>query len=194
MTAQPLAPAPEIPHGAATGGLFGWLTPAVEDAALASGNWPLTPEPASLARTWPPRVVTITPGTQDGAIRDARDFAVAVLRRWGISDRGGDIALVVSELLTNALRHGSPGLREAGAAQVGQPIRLGVTQPGPWVLCAVFDPCRRPPVAQDSGVLDETGRGLHIVEALSDHWGWAALPGRGKLVWAMFSATPGQAC
>ena len=47
------------------------------------------------------------PGSRIGPRR--RDFTVAILRRWGMAERSPHIAMVVSELLTNALRHAPPG-------------------------------------------------------------------------------------
>ena len=44
---------------------------------------------------------------------------------------------MVSEMVTNALRHALPGPGDAGPRR---PVRLGLLQQGPWVLCAVADP------------------------------------------------------
>ena len=101
--------------------------------------------------------------------------------RWGTAERGQDIAIVVSELLTNALRHALP--RSDDIAR--RPIRLGLLQPGPCVLCAVADPSTAAPAPQAPGSLAETGRGLHIIYALSDQWGYVPSEG-GKVVWAIF--------
>jgi hypothetical protein len=91
----------------------------------------------------------------------------------------------VSELLTNALRHALP---ETGETWPRSPIRLGLLQPGPSVLCAVADPSRRAPVPKHPGPLAETGRGLHVIGALADAWGYTTPGDTGKVVWAVFSA------
>jgi hypothetical protein len=109
----------------------------------------------------------------------------------GWAERSGDVAVVVSELLANALRHALPG---PGPARPPRVIQLGLAQPGPCVLCAVADPSRRPPVLKYPGALDETGRGLHLVGAFSDNWGYTALGDLGKAVWAIFSTAPWPAC
>jgi Histidine kinase-like ATPase domain len=163
----------------------GWLAPVVEMAALASGTWPVPPEPAPRAGMRRPKVATRTPGTDAGSLRAARDFTIATLQRWGATDRQEDIAIVVSELLTNALRHAPPG---PGAPRPRCPFRLGLVQPGRCLLCAVADPSRQPPVPKQPSYLDETGRGLHVISALADKWGYTTPSGTGKVVWAMFFA------
>ena len=91
----------------------------------------------------------------------------------------------MSELVTNALRHALPA---SGETQQRRPVRLGLLQPGPCVLCAVADPGRTVPVAKEADVLAETGRGLHVVSALADLWGYTTPSDKGKAVWAMFPA------
>jgi anti-sigma regulatory factor (Ser/Thr protein kinase) len=99
-----------------------------------------------------------------------------------MAERSEDIAIVISELLTNALRHALP---EPGHTW---PIRLGLLQPGPCLLCAVTDPSRAAPIPQaPPELLPETGRGLHIICALSDRWGYTTLSDTGKVVWAAFT-------
>jgi hypothetical protein len=58
------------------------------------------------------------------------------------------------------------------------------------VLCAVADPSPAVPVPQAPEPEDETGRGLQMVCALSDRWGYTALGDAGKAVWAMFYVRP----
>jgi anti-sigma regulatory factor (Ser/Thr protein kinase) len=186
MIAQPLTPATDAVGGAGPGMGFHWLKAAVETAALASGNWPLKPDPAPAGWTCFPRVAVRTPGTDPSAVPPAREFAVATMHRWGVAERCGDVAIVVSELLTNALRHALPGPSQARSPRA---IRLGLMQPGPCVLCVVADPSRTPPVPRQPGSFAENGRGLHVVGAVSDNWGYA-LGDLGKVVWAMFSTAP----
>ena len=165
-----------------------WLRSAVEMAAMESGNCPLAADVASSGWTRNPRLATRTPGADAGSVSAARHFTIATLRQWGLAGRCEDVALVVSELLTNALRHAMPG---PGEVQPRVPIRLGLLQPGPCVLCAVADPSDRAPVPAEPDDLAETGRGLHVVAALSDNWGYTPPGDTGKVVWAMFR-TPGR--
>jgi len=160
-----------------------WLTLAAEMAGLTSGSWRSSPGPVSTGPLPLPRVATRTLGPDTGSVRTARDFTVATLQRWGIAERSQDIAIVISELLTNALRHALPGSGDGGTVR---PIRFGLLQPGSCVLCAVADPSRAAPVLQTRGSFAETGRGMQIICALSDQWGFAPSD-TGKVVWAMFS-------
>jgi anti-sigma regulatory factor (Ser/Thr protein kinase) len=169
---------------ATSGVSHSWLASAVEMAAIASGNWPLSPEPGPGSWTRFPRVAVRTPAADPRSIRLARDFTAATLQRWGITQRCGDIAIVVSELLTNALRHGLSDSSQTGRQSS---IRFGLLQPGPSVLCAVADPSSRAPVPKDPGLCAESGRGLHVVAALADAWGYTTPSDIGKVVWAMFS-------
>jgi anti-sigma regulatory factor (Ser/Thr protein kinase) len=164
-----------------------WLAPAVEMAASASGNWPPSPDPGPLGWTRFPRVALRTLGVDARSVRAARDFTAATLTRWGAGQRGEDVAIVVSELLTNALRHALPEYRETPARSQ---IRLGLLQPGPCVLCAVADPSPRLPVLKEPGHMAETGRGLHVIGALADAWGCTTPGLSGKVVWAMFATDP----
>jgi anti-sigma regulatory factor (Ser/Thr protein kinase) len=116
------------------------------------------------------------------------------MRRWGVKNREDDVAVVVSELLTNALRHavpqgGPPGDGSPGGVR-GRgrwPVRLALVQPGQSVLCAVADPSPRPPQPKAPDYLAESGRGLHVISALSDRWGHTVPTDAGKVVWALFS-------
>jgi hypothetical protein len=186
MTAHPLRHA----VGLADGNSWRWLAPAVEMAAMASGNWPPSPEPGPSGWTCFPRVAIRTPSPEARSVREARGFTVATLQRWGVADRWDDIALVVSELLTNALRHALPA---PGEPRLRCPVRLGLLQPGPCVLCAVADPSQHPPVLKEPGRLAETGRGLRAIGRLADTWGYTALCDTGKVVWAVVSVTPAPA-
>ena len=171
---------------------WGWLRRAAEMAALGSGRPAVAlggprhgGDPG-----WPcyPRIAMRTPGTEPASISAARQFTSLIMERWGAAHRGSDVAVVVSELLSNAVRH---GLRSA-AAQPPAGIRLGLLHSGPSIVCAVTDPSATPPVPRDPDWLDEGGRGLHVIASLSDGWGTCLdVPGQaGKVVWAAFRTAP----
>jgi anti-sigma regulatory factor (Ser/Thr protein kinase) len=162
-----------------------WLMPAAEMAGLAGGNWRSSPDPALTGWASLPRTATRTFGAEAQSVRAARDFAVATLRRWGTAERSQDIAIVVSELLTNALRHALPGPGDIGPRGL---VRLGLLQRGRWLLCAVADPGKAAPVPRSLGSLAEAGRGLQMICAFSDQWGYTPPSEAGKVVWAMFTA------
>ena len=52
-------------------------------------------------------------------------------------------------------------------------------------MCAVLDPSDHAPVLKAPDRNEEAGRGLQMVDALSDVWGWSPVTGRGKAVWAI---------
>jgi len=98
--------------------------------------------------------------------------------------------------MTNALRHALaelPADSEPPADRTGTsawPIRLGLVDPGPYVICAVADPSTELPAMRRPDWQDEAGRGLLVVGSLSDQWGCCTAPdGQGKVVWAAFAAT-----
>ena len=164
-----------------------WLMLAAETAGLIPGNGRLSPDACPTGHTGLPRIATRTLGPDAGSVHAARDFTLATLHRWGAAERGEDIAIVVTELLTNALRHARPW---PGDRSPPRPIRLGLLQPGSCVLCAVADPSRAVPVPQGRSSLAETGRGLQIIRGLSDIWGYTVLGDAGKVVWAAFTPRP----
>jgi anti-sigma regulatory factor (Ser/Thr protein kinase) len=122
------------------------------------------------------------------AVREARRFTRRTLDQWELGDRFDDVCLVVSELVTNALRHALP----AGAARGAEPdppVRLHLMHWTGRLVCAVRDPSDDGPVAGDSEDFSaESGRGLFLVDSFSDGWGWHPLAGTlsGKVVWALF--------
>ncbi|MFF2326767.1 MULTISPECIES: ATP-binding protein [unclassified Streptomyces] len=130
------------------------------------------------------------------SVRGARKFTRTTLTGWGLEERFDDIALVVSELVTNALRHALPTDIAPGPHE--PPVRLHLMRWSSRLVCAVRDPSQESPVASEAPDSAESGRGLFLVESFSDSWGWhpspapagehpnAAAAPRGKVVWALF--------
>jgi anti-sigma regulatory factor (Ser/Thr protein kinase) len=116
------------------------------------------------------------------SVKTGRDFTRAVLRDWGLMDLADVAGLVVSELVTNALRHGVP----AGPPVTDESlVRLRLLAQAPYVMCMVTDPGSGIPVLRDPAPTAENGRGLNVVESCCVRWGWHLLDGGGKVVWAL---------
>lgn len=83
-----------------------------------------------------------------------------------------DVALIVSELVTNAVMHGAA------------PVQLVIgTAPGVIRIEVCDGSILHPNIPNDETRRPHGGRGLTIVAKLSDHWGWHPR-GNGKCVWA----------
>jgi anti-sigma regulatory factor (Ser/Thr protein kinase) len=185
-SATPVRPLESDGPGPSIGGTGShWLILAAEMAGLVNDSWQPSPDPARTACEYPLRIATCALSGHASSVRTARDFTFATLRRWCTAHSSQDITVVVSELVTNALRHALP---EPGATGPPGQVQLGLLEYGPWLLCAVADPGRATPVPRPSGSLAETGRGLQMICALSDLWGYTDPSDAGKIVWAMFTA------
>ena len=124
-----------------------WLAPTLRMAAMASGNWPLSPRPGTGGWSCFPRLALRTPSPDARSVRAGRDFAIATMHRWGAAERSDDIAVVVSELLTNALRHALPDAARRRDARSGSPC----CSRGRSVICAVADPSPKTPASRQPG-------------------------------------------
>jgi anti-sigma regulatory factor (Ser/Thr protein kinase) len=120
------------------------------------------------------------------AVRWGRKHAAEILARWDVAEAvAEDALLIVSELLTNAVQHAVKPLEPAG----GRPdavvcsLLLWLTEKG--LTVSVYDADRRPPVVRNASADAECGRGLRLVDALSEAWGYThPSPASGKLIWA----------
>ena len=127
-----------------------------------------------------PQLARLALPTAPSAVRGARGFLRDVLAAWAMRELSDDAAIVVSELVTNALQHGSSP--DGGAA----PIDLILSGRDNRLMTVVTNPGHHQPTVTRPGLAAETGRGLLIVEMLSDAWGWARLPRHQTVVWAVF--------
>ncbi|MBT2491491.1 ATP-binding protein [Streptomyces sp. ISL-96] len=122
------------------------------------------------------------------AVRGARQFTKSTLTQWELGECFDDVALVVSELVTNALRHALPADAPRTSEQ-DPPVRLHLMRWTSRLVCAVRDPSHESPVTREPDNFSaESGRGLFLVDSFSDSWGWHPLAGTlsGKVVWALF--------
>ena len=111
---------------------------------------------------------TLAPDTT--APRAARGFVHEILQRWDCEDRLGTIALLTTELVTNAVVH-ARSVPEVAVVLLRDRIRLEVA-----------DRSHLMPVLRQAGAEDTSGRGLHLLTDLSSAWGVETTPD-GKVVW-----------
>ncbi len=112
------------------------------------------------------------PSRPESAATARRLAQVVVLRHWGLTPRmAEDVVLLVSELVGNAVRH-------TGARVFG----LRMRRRRGWIRIEVRDPSRGLPCLLPVQEMDISGRGLFLVDELSDRWGVDLLP-RGKTTW-----------
>jgi anti-sigma regulatory factor (Ser/Thr protein kinase) len=132
--------------------------PAVRTAGAGSGqetSWPLPSDPSSVPA--------------------ARHLARTQLADWGLHEQREVAELLVSELVTNALRHATG------------PIGLTLCATDGVLRCEVRDAAAAQPHVCQARENDEGGRGLHMVETLSRRWGADRTPD-GKVVWFELAA------
>jgi two-component sensor histidine kinase len=123
------------------------------------------------------------------APRQARLHARKVISGWGLHDQADTVELVVSELVTNAVRASADS---GGRSQDGVPrVRLRLATDRTLTLVEVWDENPGLPAPVQPDLDDESGRGLVLVEALCERWGWElSRDRRGKLVWALVGHAP----
>jgi anti-sigma regulatory factor (Ser/Thr protein kinase) len=103
--------------------------------------------------------------------------------RWGLAFLAEDAETIVGEFVANAVTHASAS--ELSRREVAENLGLRLVRRTGEVICAVLDPSDAAPVLRAPGSIEESGRGLQMVDALSDVWGWSPVAGRGKAVWAI---------
>jgi PAS domain S-box-containing protein len=116
------------------------------------------------------RVATWDLPADPAVVADARKQAATQLAAWGLDEASFITGLVVSELVTNAIRH------------AGGPIQLRLIRDR-TLICEVSDGSSTAPHLRRARVFDEGGRGLLLVSQLTQRWGTRQTP-RGKTIWA----------
>ncbi|GAA3086652.1 hypothetical protein GCM10017562_65960 [Streptomyces roseofulvus] len=118
----------------------------------------------------PDHVATMDLPSDPAAVSGARRFASDVLATWGLDDLSFTTELVVSELVTNAIRYGK------------SPIQLRLILQS-TLTCEVSDASSTAPHLRRARIYDEGGRGLLLVAQCAERWG--TRHGReGKVIWA----------
>ncbi|GGJ26580.1 hypothetical protein GCM10010121_042240 [Streptomyces brasiliensis] len=116
------------------------------------------------------RVATWDVPPDPAHVATARQAAVDQLAAWGLDEAAFVTELIVSELVTNAIRYGEP------------PIRLRLIRDRA-LICEVSDGSSTSPHLRRAHAFDEGGRGLLLVAQLTERWG-SRQTSRGKTIWA----------
>ncbi|MEV0530943.1 SpoIIE family protein phosphatase [Kitasatospora sp. NPDC050463] len=124
------------------------------------------------------RVATWSVPSDSIAVTQARKDAAERLSAWGLAHLTYATELIVSELVTNAIRYGAP------------PIILRLIQDR-TLICEVSDSSGTAPHLRRARVFDEGGRGLMLVAQMAQRWGTRHTPA-GKTIWAEQSLVPGK--
>ncbi|MEU6091403.1 ATP-binding SpoIIE family protein phosphatase [Streptomyces sp. NPDC047085] len=103
-------------------------------------------------------------------VADARRRTAGQLSAWGLQDATATTELIVSELVTNAIRHAHP------------PIQLRLIHDA-GLICEVSDASNTTPHLRRARDLEEGGRGLFLVGQLAERWG-TRHTATGKTIWA----------
>ncbi|WP_330337261.1 SpoIIE family protein phosphatase [Streptomyces sp. NBC_00557] len=104
------------------------------------------------------------------AVADMRVAVTEKLGEWGLAELGFATELVLSELVTNAIRHGA------------EPIHVRLIRDR-TLICEVADGSNTAPHLRYAATTDEGGRGLFLVSQMTERWGVRYSP-RGKVIWA----------
>ncbi|MEU3825818.1 SpoIIE family protein phosphatase [Streptomyces sp. NPDC029080] len=124
------------------------------------------------------RVASWELGAEFAEVSRARRCTDEQLAAWGLDEAVFTTELMVSELVTNAIRYGR------------QPIRLRLIHQGTTLTCEVYDSSGTTPHMRRARIFDEGGRGLLLVAQLAERWG-TRHDRIGKTVWAEQSLTAG---
>jgi anti-sigma regulatory factor (Ser/Thr protein kinase) len=125
------------------------------------------------------REITWTVAPTPASVRQARKKCSARLQAWDLDELSFTTGLLVSELLTNAIRYGREpiGLRLIHR-QLNMHELHGV------LICEVSDGSSTSPHPRNDGIFAGSGRGLLLISQLAQNWGIRRTT-QGKTVWAM---------
>ncbi|MEV5606132.1 ATP-binding protein [Streptomyces sp. NPDC052299] len=128
----------------------------------------------SIARSTPPGRATLTESDRRWPGR-LRLIARSYLRLWALERLTDSVELLITELVTNALRYGRADSIGVRVLRTERAVRIEVAD-GTAVV----------PTVRRASASDECGRGLFLVEAVADDWG---VGDGGAVVWCALSLT-----
>ena len=160
---------PSDPARSAGGGAGTALEYAVAFHTQSHTPVPVLPPPfqhqgTTMADEWPLQNF-IELGALATAVGCARLHVRQLLWEWGVTELSEPLELIVSELLTNAVK-------ASQTMENRPPVRLWLLSDKARVLVLVWDANPQPPIQADVDLESESGRGLLLVESLSDKWDW----------------------
>jgi serine/threonine-protein kinase RsbW len=117
------------------------------------------------------------------SVGSARRLVRNTLGDWGLTALCDDVGLIISELFTNVVVHTESAQVTCALWTAGGLLNVEVSDEGR---------ARTVPSVREAGVDAENGRGLMLVEHLTDEWGVRpSEPGRGRTVWARLPCASG---
>jgi len=103
------------------------------------------------------------------AVASVRSAVTRTMAGWGLEEEAFVTELIISELVTNAVRHASP------------PIRVRLIRDRA-LICEVSDGSSTSPHLRRAAITDEGGRGLFLVAQFAERWG-TRYTANGKVIW-----------
>jgi anti-sigma regulatory factor (Ser/Thr protein kinase) len=137
-------------------------------------------------------VNAVTLAAVPSAVKLSRTLVHVTLKHWRLERLVDDAELVVSELVTNAVKATGITAREPSWSDQEHlaTIHVRLTHLESAIVIEVWDRDHTPPKPADAAPDAETGRGLAIVEALCVRWDYFPAIGGGKVVWAELAIPP----
>ncbi|MGX1670800.1 SpoIIE family protein phosphatase [Streptomyces sp. NPDC055400] len=126
----------------------------------------------------PGRVAEWDVPSDPAAVAPVRSACLRRLDDWGLDGIAFTTELVLSELITNAIRYGT------------QPIKVRMLYDRS-LICEISDGSSTAPHLRRAATTDEGGRGLFLVAHYAERWG-TRYPPRGKVIWAELSPYSGE--
>ncbi|KQX13368.1 histidine kinase [Streptomyces sp. Root431] len=122
----------------------------------------------------PERIAEWEVARDPSAVSPVRNAAAAKLSEWGLDGLAFTAELILSELITNAVRYGA------------DPVRVRLLHDR-TLICEVSDGSSTSPHLRHATTTDEGGRGLYLVAQYAERWG-TRYARRGKTIWAELRA------